>query len=282
MYLTSPAPTTDWSLDAVIAHLSGQPEIDGVMQIGSLTNDAFSPTSDYDLVIVLHDLPTPWYVGVTIIDGRFTDLLFVDAVALGRIAALATPIALQDPLAPIVRWLQQGRIIHDRSGRLATAREHVTATSWVKPTPEEDVYGSWFAINYDLAQARRMLASDDPLYSATVDVRMAIFGHMDVWTGYFTIRRLPYAGEKEAIRYLLAHDLDFLTHYQQFIAESERHAKFDHYERVAALAIAPCGAPWSDDTTAMNLPHSLDRWIALFDADRGHGTASPRVARPHT
>jgi len=281
MHFSSAAPTTDWRLDAVLAHLSEQPEIDGIMQIGSLTNDAFSPTSDYDLVIVLHDLSTPWYVGVTTIDRRFTDLLFVDAAALERIAALSTPIALHDPLAPIVRWLQHGQIIHDRSGRLATAREHVTSTDWVKPAPEENAYSSWFAINYNLAQARRMLASEDPLYRATVDVRMAIFGHMDVWTGYFTIRRLPYAGEKEAIRYLQAHDPDFLTLYRQFIAESECHAKFDHYERVAALAIAPYGAPWSDDITVMNLPHSLDRWMALFDADRDHG-APPRVDRPHT
>jgi len=268
MHFSSAAPTTDWRLDAVLAHLSEQPEIDGIMQIGSLTNDAFSPTSDYDLVIVLHDLSTPWYVGVTTIDRRFTDLLFVDAAALERIAALSTPIALHDPLAPIVRWLQHGQIIHDRSGRLATAREHVTSTDWVKPAPEENAYSSWFAINYNLAQARRMLASEDPLYRATVDVRMAIFGHMDVWTGYFTIRRLPYTGEKEAIRYLLAHDPDFLAHYGQFITEIETHAKFTHYERVAALAIAPYGELWSPDATAMNLSDSLDRWMDLFAENR--------------
>ncbi len=167
------------------------------MQIGSLTNDAFSPTSDYDLVIVLHDLPTPWYVGVTIIDGRFTDLLFVDAVALGRIAALATPIALQDPLAPH-RPVASAGTHHPRSIRSVSDRTGSTSPPppGSNPPPRRTSTARGFAINYNLAQARRMLASDDPLYSATVDVRMAIFGHMDVWTGYFTIRRLPYAGER--------------------------------------------------------------------------------------
>jgi hypothetical protein len=265
MELTLAAPTTKWPLATVIEYLSNQPYVDGIMQIGSLTTTTFSPTSDYDLVIVLRDAPVPWYVGVTSVDYRFTDLLFVNPTALEHIAALSTPVALNDSLTPIIRWLETGQIVFDRSDRLAKAQHHVRSMQWIDPVPDKDVFGAWFSTNYNLAQARRMLSAHVPLYQMTVDIRMALHGHMDVWYSYFTIRRIVDTGEKNAIRYLLAHDPDFLSEYRQFIHEIDRNAKFARYEKVAALALAPFGGLWAADTTAMNEDLMLTRWKSLFE-----------------
>jgi hypothetical protein len=264
MELTLAAPTATWPLAAVIEHLAKHPNVNGIMQIGSLTTTTFSPASDYDLVIVLRDAPMPWYVGVTSIDHRFTDLLFVSPAALESITALSAPIPLSDPLTPIIRWLQTGQILFDRSARLATAQHHVRSASWIAPVPDKAVYGAWFATNYNLAQARRMLSAQADLYQMTVDIRMALHGHMDVWYSYFTIRRIADTGEKDAIRYLQAHDPDFLSEYRQFIHETDRNVKFARYEKVAALALAPVGDLWPADTTAMNEDLMLARWTSLF------------------
>lgn len=265
MELVSASPTTTWSLDVVIEHLAKHPHVDGVMQIGSLTTDMFNPISDYDLVVVLHDAPVPWYVGVTCIDHRFTDLLFVAPGALERIAVLSAPVSLDDPLTPIIRWLQTGRIAFDRSHRLTDAQQHVETNHWIDPFPDKDIFGAWFSTNYNLAQARRMLVAREPLYQMTVDIRMAIHGHMDVWYSYFTIRGIVDTGEKNALRYLLAQDPAFLRQYQQFIHETDRSAKFARYEQTAMLALAPFGGIWAADTTAMNEEHTLTRWAQLFD-----------------
>lgn len=265
MELTLTAPTATWPLAAVIEHLASHPTVDGIMQIGSLTTTAFNPASDYDLVIVLRGAPVPWYVGVTSVDQRFTDLLFVSPTAIERIAALSAPVPLNDTLTPIIRWLQMGHIVFDRADRLANAQRHVRSAQWIGPVPDRDVFGAWFATNYNLAQARRMLSAHESLYQMTVDIRMALHGHMDVWYSYFTIRRIADTGEKNAIRHLLAHDPDFLSKYRQFIQETDRNAKFARYEEVAAHALAPFGGLWAADTTAMNENLTLTRWAALFD-----------------
>jgi hypothetical protein len=265
MELTLAAPTATWPLAAVIEHIANHPNINGVMQIGSLTTTTFNPTSDYDLVIVLREMPVPWYVGITSIDHRFTDLLFVSPAALECIIALSAPIPLSDTLTPIIRWLQTGQILFDRSDRLAKAQNHVRSAQWIAPVPDKDVYGAWFATNYNLAQARRMLSAHTALYQMTVDIRMALHGHMDVWYSYFTIRRIADTGEKDAIRHLLAHDPDFLSEYRQFIHETDLNAKFARYEKVAALALAPVGDLWTADTTAMNEDLTLARWTSLFE-----------------
>lgn len=110
-----------------------------------------------------------------------------------------------------------------------------------------------------------MLQSAASLYQTTVDIRMAIYGHMDVWWSYFTIRKLPDAGEKNAIRYVQEHDPEFLTLYQRFIAETHRLRKFELYEQATAHACAPLGRIWDSNTTAMNVEGTLALWQRLLE-----------------
>jgi hypothetical protein len=266
MQLSFPAPTAGWPLDAVVDHLAQQPSVDGLMQIGSLAAGTFNAASDIDLAIVLDDAPAPWSAGVTRIDGRFTDLLFLTPTALEQAAALAQPAPLGDPLAPIIRWLQAGQILYDRSGRLARAQAHLAGGAWIGPVTDDEIFGAWFQTNYNLAQARRSLTSPDPLYGLAVDIRMAIHGHLEVWYSYFTVRGIPDTGEKDALRYLQAHDPDFLRQYRRFIGETERQAKFALYEQMAAMALAPFGPIWSADTTAATGEGMLGRWAELIGA----------------
>jgi hypothetical protein len=267
------AQTVGWSLADVVARLSQHLHVEGIMQIGSLTTTTrFNPASDYDLVIVLADAPQTWYVGVTSIDSRFTDLIFVAQSALTSIAALVKPLATDDALTPLVRWLQHGQILFDRSQQLAHAQQHVTTGDWIEGLSDAAVFGAWFALNYNLAQARRLLLSNDPLYQATADIRMALYGHMDVWWSYFTIRKLPEAGEKTAIRYLQEHDPAFLTLYQHFIAETNRARKLELYEQAAAHVVAPVGGLWPPNTTAMNIPDTLTLWNELLGTEGGSMT----------
>lgn len=128
--------------------------------------------------------------------------------------------------------------------------------------------GSWFAINYNIAQTRRMLRSTNPLYRQTAEVRMAIYGHSDVWHGYFTINQRQWKGEKEAISYLQLHDPTFLYLYQQFIKETDPDRKFRYYVFAAAVATKLQGGLWPENVTILQdqtAPSSRDLLIDAPD-----------------
>ena len=64
-------------MEEVISNLRHSDHVVGLLQIGSLSNDSLTPASDYDLIIILRKTKKPWFVGVTYISDRFTDLIFV-------------------------------------------------------------------------------------------------------------------------------------------------------------------------------------------------------------
>lgn len=204
------AKTTHWSLPEVTDRLANHELVTGLLQIGSLASRALTSASDYDLVIVLQDTPRLWYVGVTQIDRRFTDLIFVTASTVERICALETPTQFDDELAPIIRWITSGHILFDHTGQLRQAQKKMQQREWVQPIDDQEAYGAWFAINFNLAHAQRMIRAQDPLYRTTVQIRMAVYGHMDLWFGYFKIRKVVGKGDKAAVSYLLQQDKAFL------------------------------------------------------------------------
>jgi hypothetical protein len=258
------ATTRRWSLDIVIAHLRHHGQVEGLLQIGSLATNSFTAASDYDLIIVLRSAPQLWYVGVTYVDDRFTDLIFVALSALEAIQALTIPVAFDHELAPIIRWFTSGVILFDRSGRLHQLQQKVQHAEWILPIQDSAAYSAWFAINYNLAVAQRLVQASDPHYQMTVSIRMAVYGHTDLWFGYFTIRKIATEGDKGAIRYLLTHDTPFLEAYQQFISTSSIEQKLEHYQRAARMVTAPLGGLWSRDITVMNIAQAWSTWQMLL------------------
>ena len=272
MKYTMPDETDHLSLAEVIARLSRRARVKGLLQIGSLATGALTEASDYDLVIVLGADPgasemQPWYVGVTQIDHRLTDLIFVAMSQVARLSALSGPVAPGDPLAPVIQWFQRGTIVHDRDHLLRRAKEHLAAESWLEPADDQAAHATWFSVNYNLIQTRRIAQADNALYQKTAEIRMAVYGHTDLWHGYFTLRRLPWDGDKAAIVYLLEHDPEFLEAYREFVAESSVEAKLSAYERVAALVTSVRGGLWPAGATAMNVDHALETWQALLHTD---------------
>jgi hypothetical protein len=239
-------------------------QVEGVLAIGSRGQPGWNPASDYDLVVV-RPQAAAWFVGVTRIEGRFTDLIFVGVAALERVLALDAPVEGGHELAPIIRWLGQGRIEHSRGDLLPRAQAHARRREWIAPAADQPAFSAWFAINYNLAQARRMLGSADPLYRAAVAIRMAVYGPADLWFGYFSVRRLAWAGDKAAVHHLQIHDPAFLAAFERFIAESDPGAKFARYEDAARLAAAPLGGLWATDATVIEPLEQAGLWQTLLD-----------------
>jgi hypothetical protein len=215
-------------------------------------------------LIVLRNARNTWYVGVTTIDNRFTDLLFVNEEAITAIQNLTSVLPSSHELAPIIRWLKNGVILYDRVGKLTRAQQKVQQGAWVSSLSDEDAYGAWFALCYNLAVTKRMMSAGDDFYHAAAGIRMAVYGHMDLWFGYFKMRKMVWEGDKATLTYLQLNDTDFLDAYQKFITSIPLEQKILLYEQAAILAAAPFGGVWPSNITVMNDAQNIKKWQELL------------------
>lgn len=243
--------TSGISLDEVIHRLSEHWAVDGIIVVGSASRDKLNPASDYDLVVVLSEMPVPLHVGVTNIDGRFADLVFYKTEQVNAFLATTEPLDFWSWTGRMVGWLQDGRIVLDRDGRLQQGQKKAKEGEWIRPSGTEHGFKAWNSVNYNLQVVGRYLSSDDPLYLATADIRMMIYGPSDLFFNYFEIRRLRWDGEKTAIQYLQKHDPEYLALFNQFLAENDRQAKFRFYKQLAEMTVAPVGRLWQENDTVM-------------------------------
>ena len=244
-----PAALAHLDLPDVVRRLAGSAQVEGIVAFGSTGLTDQPAWADFDLFLLVHGWPSAVRVGVTYIDGRLTDLLFAEPAALDRI--LETPGQLDATTwdGRLARGLQSGRILFDRSGRLAGVQRHLETLA-APPTvaPVSEAYRYWFRINYNRLQTRRMLDSDDLTYLLAVDARL-LYMVSEVFTAYFSVRDLIWDGEKAAIRYLRLYDRAFLDQFQACIAAMDRADRFRQYEELARLALAPVGPLWDDHVT---------------------------------
>lgn len=236
------------SLHATVQRLAAHHLIDGILLMGTTGTDDLTPDSDYDVLLVLDTETAPVRMVNTWVDGRLTEVYCTTVRAIQRIVKSGTVWPDASEEAAIIRWLQAGRIVFDRAGRLAKARKR-SHSATVQPLPAaEELHEVWQKIGYNLAQIQRYLSSDDPVSQEVVDWRL-LYSVEDVKQAYFLLRQVPWRGEKFAIRYLIEHDPDFLDTFRRYLAESDRDKKVALYEELARKAVSPVGEIWERGRT---------------------------------
>lgn len=243
--------TADLSLDAALARLSRHPAVDGLLTIGSTGRDALTPASDYDVVVVLSAMPAPLGVGITYIDHRLTDVLFVTAGQVEEILAAEAPLDPDAWVGRMARWLLDGAVVFDRRGALGRAQAKVRGGEWVRRLDTLDAYGAWIGVNYNLLHTRRLMASGDPVHRAAAELRISMYGVTSVMLSYFRARGLRWEGDKAAIRHLQAHDPAYLALLQALLREPDPDRRFELYERLCALTLAPLAGLWDGEPTVL-------------------------------
>lgn len=250
-------------LQHALARLATDTRVHGVLLIGSLPEQHLTPASDYDIVVIADQQPL-WYAGVSRIGGRFADVIFVATDALDQIQHATTTPAHDDPLAAPWRWLATGTIVHDPSGRVQHAQQAAQVHGAHQSPDAAAAYSAWFALNYNLAVIERMVPSSDADYQTVAGIRMALYGHSDLWYGYFTIRCMPWPGDKNAYAWLHQHDSDYVAGYLHFIAEPHPAAKLVWYRTLADTAAAPLGGRWPTRWAGENLRDAPLRVVDLL------------------
>lgn len=238
------------TLDDLLARLREQEVVSGILLMGTAGTAALTPTSDYDLLLVFSELSVPLRMVTTWVDGRLTEFYCTTTQAVERVAANPSNVAGDSEEGTLVTWLREGRIDHDRDQSLATAQAHVRREPPPTAGSDSEIHEARRKISYNVAQLNRYLAADDPVSQVVVDLRL-LYSLFEVILHYFTVRHLPWRGEKAAVRYWREHDPDYLALLRQCLAEGDRRRKAKLYETLAQRTLAPVGGLWERGTTTI-------------------------------
>ena len=126
-----PSPVADTLLSEVVRRLAAHPSIEGVALGGSGRDSAMTPVSDIDLLIVVEEAWASLRGGVTQIDGRIGDLMFVTTSKIQELTATGLETGKDVSLPFVAPSLANARILFARAGRLARARDRM------RPTPSD-------------------------------------------------------------------------------------------------------------------------------------------------
>lgn len=249
MFSLPQSSTTDMPLTDVLAQLRAHPVVTGLITVGSTGRDTLTDASDYDIVVVLDAFPLPLHVGITYIDYRLTDVLFANRSHVAQILNATAPLNGDAWEGRVARWLLAGQIVFDRHGELHQAHAKIASGTWIAPHETIDSYGAWIGVNYNLLHTRRLMQSDDPVYLAAGELRIALYGVGSLLLSYFRVRGMLWEGDKAAVRHLMTHDPVYFARLQHLLREPDPQQKMALYEHLAADTLAPLGPLWQGEPT---------------------------------
>jgi hypothetical protein len=237
-----PIPTM--TLDEFVSRLSSNSEVVAILAMGSTGQPDMKPYSDYDVAIVLADNAPLLFTASIWINRQLGDLYFFSTEEIETLLAQKT-VQADSLLHKLLGWVASGKILHDPHQCLQQLREIPSASMKVQSSGDPR-HQAWFGVNFNLAHNKRYFNSGDPHYWQALEIRL-LYCLMDLLTAYFTLRNLPWQGEKAAIVHLKAHDPAFLAQFQHALRHGEMEEKFQDYTALAAQVLEPFGGVWADD-----------------------------------
>ncbi|MCL5438564.1 MAG: nucleotidyltransferase domain-containing protein [Patescibacteria group bacterium] len=235
------------TLEEVLNTLKTNTIVNGILLMGSTGNKTQTEDSDYDLTVIVNNLPSNILGINTFIDNTVTEVFFYTIEEIKEILSKEI-LDFASKEGWIVNWVRDGQIILDKSGLLKKVKEK--SNKYQDTVTDASQYTDWQKINYNFIQNMRYFQSQDQLYLEALDVRL-MYSVVEAFVGYFTIRKIPWKGEKNAIKWLKEHDIEFLQLFQSFINETNRVKKVEIYKKLAAKALDPVGGIWKEKVTSV-------------------------------
>jgi predicted nucleotidyltransferase len=266
-----PSQTHTQSLDDVLDNLRQHTNVEAVLTLGSTATGKQNSSSDYDLLVILHQMPFPMQVLLTTINGRLTDVLFAPSNLLTRLLNNEPQSSFHPYETIVIEHMWTGKIVFDGNGRLAQVRTKLSKHSWqATPTDEEIYYRIIHGINFNYQHNKRYHSNPDPLYQMVLDIRLN-YSVDQIISGYFLMRKLAWQGEKKAIQYWQEYDPAFFANFQKYFG-AHRNEKFAIYTDLAQQVLAPAGGLWPADSVNIvldgdwridDVPKAVDYWHSL-------------------
>lgn len=274
--ISSPSVSDQLSLEETVTRLMASSLVDGIAEFGSRAASRSQASSDYDLLILTQSIPAPVFQMVTTIGGRLADIVLVEVETADRLLTAPERPKPGSREALFAQKMQTARILYDASDRLHRVRQQVTSETWdLRPANDHrdsDLYLAWFWQSLGLLHLEVLTQSQDPAYQSAFDM-MFTSCLSGTWRSYFDIRRMPWEGEKAAIRYWTEHDSEYLRVVRSCLDGHDRSERLAFYREVVERTIEPIGKTLGRGETALVLagPNSrvevqrtLHFWQSLF------------------
>lgn len=250
MFYTGKSFTNRLALEEVVKKLKHKRLVQGIVITGSAANKTFGPLSDYDILVVLGATKTKPRVVVTYIDNRLADMLFTTTKKIKEILKHKKLDFAGDSFeGQVIHWIKNGNVLFDRYGLLNKLQKQFKNKNFPRAAGDNYLYGIWHNINYNILQNRRMAKSNDHIYAMTVDVRL-LYSVVQLFVSYFAFRKIPWRGEKAALRYVRKNDPKFFNTLAKCLKETNRGKKLKLYELLAKLTF-PNKKLWPKEATTI-------------------------------
>ena len=217
------------SLSEVIDHLSRSPRVKALFTTGT-TATGLGPSSDIDLVVILDTNEDGIKSAYTMIGSRFADIFFFDVDFVNRVAQLKS-VPANGFEGIFVTWLAKGKIEKDERGLLAEVKKQSEVTAKRFDISFEEKQGIWFKANYNFIANQRYFRSEEELYHKALEIRL-LYSVTELIVAYFTLRDLPWRGEKEAMGYFERDDTGMLQLFMDYVRSPSLTQRFDLYEKL--------------------------------------------------
>lgn len=261
-----------WSVRLTLAEtlqrLRANDRVRAVSFLGSTGTDEWTEASDFDLCILLRDFPVGCGVEATLVDGRITDVVIIDAdqaVALGGQAAnhasAAATGAVTEGEWPFVRWLAQARPVYDPDGLAGQVRDQAKRLT----SSEPPVDSAWqqttrsFLTHDVKVNAALLSRAEDPVVRVALGMRQ-LHTFVAAVQAWFNARGIHNEGWKKDVARLAESDPAFFEVIQRWLSTSDVAARHDIFCAVVQHALDPIGGPLPDDKL---LPQVDDAWQSL-------------------
>jgi predicted nucleotidyltransferase len=279
MSLTLSTQSFHLTFEDTIRRLCASDTVVGLALFGSRVQASENPSSDYDLLILVREMPVEIFQMFTSIEGRLADIVFANTQTVDHLMHIHTPIHPYSKEGMLLQKMLTAKIVYDPSVLLLQvqklARERQQLQTGLLSPSESDQYAAWFWQNHSLVHIRRMLQSEDPVVLTAVDL-MLLSGISRLGRDYYTVRSLFWEGEKGAVRFLQSHNTEYLILLRNCLAEPDRVEKVKLYEQLVEKTIAPIGMIWAMGDSAVYLRNleeqpgrvreALAFWEELFES----------------
>jgi hypothetical protein len=265
------------ALRELVQRLLRHPAINGLMVTGSTVTGVADAESDVDLVATVSgDLQ-----GIDHISAQIEEIP-VDIIVLGtgeieRFTAAPRSSSYWSG-GGLPRWLQEGKIISDKSTAIARARAAAIQCRPLEPLATI-VHNTRFAARYDLSQAKRLLASQNPERRLAGELRL-MHALSRIFHYYHVARRLPWRGVREAIHAINRSDPSFVEAVSNCIDTPDRSEKLTKYEAVLDRALDTIQTSYREPPNVLlqfknqadeNLTLAAMSWIQLIIGGNENG-----------
>lgn len=232
------------SLQQLIERLKSSPRVRGVFVTGSTAANS-KPWSDVDLVIILDTNTVGLKSIYTMVENRFADIFFFDKKFVQDIIS-AKDVSGLDMRGMFVTWLTKAKIEYDPDGILENTQAKFKKDPPMLSVTEQEQRDLWVKINYNFIANNRYFKAQDPVYQQALAIRLS-YSVVELMTAYFSLRGIPWRGEKAAVEYFQQHDPEYLGAFVVYSSVTSIESKMESYGQLFEKTLYGGYQKWDDN-----------------------------------